>query len=324
MPVIQSAYLPPFPFRNGHLSTLYSGLMRRVENPGQERERIELEDGDFMDLDWSYASKQEGKKHLVIVLHGLEGNAQRPYVLGAVKAFLDAGYDACALNFRGCSGQTNRLYRSYHSGASDDLERVINHILATRGYSHIVINGFSLGGNVTLKYLGTHNDIPKEIKAAIAVSVPCSLYHSMVALHKPENFLYALKFKKNLIGKLRQKQPHFPELIQDDDFKRIRLLRDFDDVYTSIAHGYRDGLDYYEKASSLPHLNRIHVPTFILNAANDSFLDEGCYPLTAAKENNALYLEVPKYGGHVGFYDRDNHYYNESRTIRFVREKASH
>lgn len=321
MPVISSAYQPPFPFRNGHIATVYSGLFRKVANPGQERERLELEDGDFMDLDWSYAYKDKPNTHLAIVLHGLEGNAQRPYVLGAVKAFLNTGYDACALNFRGCSGETNRLYRSYHSGASDDLERVIHHILANKHYTHIIINGFSLGGNVTLKYLGTHRHIPKEVKAAVAVSVPCSLYHSMLQLHKAENFLYALKFKNNLIEKLREKQPLFPELIAEDDFKRIRMLRDFDDVYTSKAHGYRDGMDYYQKASSFPHLNDISIPTFVLNARNDSFLGQGCYPYQAAENNKHLYLEAPRYGGHVGFYERGEYYYNEHRASKFIREK---
>lgn len=320
MPLVRSDYRPPFPFRNGHFSTIYSGLLRKVENPGQERERIELDDGDYIDLDWSYASHHGSTSRLVIILHGLEGNAQRPYMLGAAKAFLGNGYDACAVNFRGCSGQTNRLYRSYHSGASDDLERVITHILKNYRYDHIVINGFSLGANVTLKYLGTHTAIPNEIKAAVAVSVPCSLYHSMLALHRLENYLYALKFKKNLVDKLREKQPRFPDLIPDEDFEKIRILRDFDDVYTAKAHGYRNGLDYYEKASSLPHLKHIEIPTLILNAADDSFLGAPCYPYEDAQNNKSLFLEVPRYGGHVGFYEKGTQYYNERRAIAFIEE----
>lgn len=320
MPVVSSSYTPPLLFRSGHFSTIYSGLIREVSNPGQERERVELNDGDFIDLDWSISRPNNRK--VAIILHGLEGNAQRPYVLGAVKAFLDAGYDACAVNFRGCSGEPNRLYRSYHSGVTDDLERVISHLLESRNYEQIVINGFSLGGNVTLKYLGSHRHIPSQVKAGIAVSVPCSLYDSMLALHETENYLYARRFKKHLLGKLREKQELYPERISDGDFRKVKLLRDFDDVYTAKAHGFSDGLDYYDRASSLPHLDNIDVPVYILNAENDSFLAEGCYPVHTAKSNPHLYLEVPKYGGHVGFYDKDNKYYNEHRAVTFVKEKV--
>lgn len=320
MPVIPSSYTPPFLFRNGHFSTIYSGLIRQVRNPGQERERIELDDGDFMDLDWSFSGRSGHR--VAILIHGLEGDAQRPYILGAATAFLEAGWDVCAVNLRGCSGETNRLYRSYHSGATDDLHRVIQHILKQYHYSEVVINGFSLGGNITLKYLGTHPDLPREIKAGIAISVPCSLYHSMLALHQGENYLYALRFKKHLIGKLREKQPLYPELITDEEVNKIRILRDFDDVYTAKAHGFRDGLDYYQSASSLYSLQNIRVPTYILNAANDTFLGEGCYPESEAAGNKALFLEIPKYGGHVGFYDANNLFYNERRAIEFVKEKV--
>ncbi|MGS0525967.1 YheT family hydrolase [Zobellia nedashkovskayae] len=127
MPVLASDYNPTFIFKNGHLSTVYSGLFRRIEGLEQQRERLELEDGDFIDLDWSY-SKTKSEK-VVILLHGLEGNAQRPYITGSAKAFNVAGVDACAVNFRGCSGETNRLFRSYHSGATEDLDAVVQSIL---------------------------------------------------------------------------------------------------------------------------------------------------------------------------------------------------
>ena len=320
MPVISSNYKPSLLFRNGHIATIYSGLVREVENPGQQRERMELDDGDFIDLDWSLA--HPANDTVVIILHGLEGNAQRPYILGAARAFLEVNIDVCAVNFRGCSGEPNRLYRSYHSGVTDDLERIVHHILDTRKYHKIIIHGFSLGGNVTLKYLGSHEHIPSQVKAGIAVSAPCSLFHSMLALHETENFLYALRFKKHLLGKLRQKQPLYPELIKEEDFDKVKLLRDFDDVYTAKAHGFIDGLDYYERASSLPYLENIKVPTYILNAENDSFLTEGCYPYEAAGLNENLFLEIPEYGGHVGFIDKNNRYYNEQRAVKFVLEKV--
>ncbi|NND79839.1 MAG: alpha/beta hydrolase, partial [Maribacter sp.] len=127
MPLITSDYNPPFPFKNGHVATFFSGLVRKVDGVVQERERIRLTDGDFLDLDWSFSSKATNK--VMILLHGLEGHAQRPYITGSAKLGNFNGYDACAVNFRGCSGEMNNLYRSYHSGATEDLEAVVSHIL---------------------------------------------------------------------------------------------------------------------------------------------------------------------------------------------------
>lgn len=316
MPIINSNYNPPLLFKNGHLSTIYSGLIRKIDEIRQEREQIILADGDFLDLDWSYAENHTRK--LIIILHGLEGNAQRPYMTGTAKLFNKQGFDAVCMNFRSCSGQANNLYRSYHSGATKDLEIVIHHVLSTKKYDIIILNGFSLGGNVTLKYLGERSFIPKEVKAAIAISVPCFLYGSMIELHKFKNFLYANRFKKHLLKKLKYKQQNFPDKISDDIFKKINTLKDFDDYYTSKAHGFKDALDYYEKNSSLQFLHHIKTPTLIINAKNDSFLSPECYPINEAKKNTFLFLEMPNYGGHVGFYDKNNIYYNEKRALNFI------
>lgn len=169
MPLINSDYQPPFHFRNGHISTIYSGLFRRVNDLEQKRVRLELPDGDFLDMDWSYA--KENSEKVVILLHGLEGNGQRPYITGSAKIFNENGYDACALNFRGCSGETNRLFRSYHSGATDDLDYLMQHIISLNRYTEIYINGFSLGGNLALKYAGEGRKLMAHINAIIAVSV---------------------------------------------------------------------------------------------------------------------------------------------------------
>ena len=318
MPLVSSDYNPPLFFKNGHISTIYSGIVRTVNGISQARERLELLDGDFLDLDWSYAAKQNQK--VVVLLHGLEGNAQRPYIIGSAKLFIKNGYDSCAVNFRGCSGEVNRRYRSYHSGATEDLEAVIYYLLESKKYSEIYIKGFSLGGNLTLKYLGEGREVPKEVKGAIAVSVPCSLHSSLKQLLKPKNFLYAKRFKNHLLEKLRAKQQLFPEKISDEDIKNVRTLKDFDDIYTSRAHGFKDALDYYAQCSCLQFLNRIKVPSLIINAQNDSFLGIECYPRKEAAKNQNVYLEVPKYGGHVGFLNSENITYTEQRAIKFLKE----
>ncbi|MCX2718342.1 YheT family hydrolase [Lentiprolixibacter aurantiacus] len=318
MPVLPSPYNPPLLFRNGHAATIYAGLFRRVDGINQERERLELEDGDFMDLDWSYAEKPSQK--VAVLLHGLEGHGQRPYITGSAKIFNRAGIDACAVNFRGCSGETNRLYRSYHSGATEDLHAVILHILETGKYTDILIKGISLGGNMAMKYLGEGRTVPKEVKAAIGVSVPCDLHDSLIQLLKPKNWAYAHRFRNHLIAKLRAKQKLYPELITDEQIQNIRTLKDFDDLYTSKAHGFRDALDYYEKCSSGQFLNGIQVPALIINSLDDSFLGEACYPQQEAEKNPKLYLRMPRHGGHVGFIEQGNISYSEKVSLSFVSE----
>lgn len=315
MPVIQSTYNSKYLFKKGHFSTIYSGLVRHVDRVNYKRERLELADGDFVDLDWSYAAQPSSK--LIIILHGLGGDASRPYVKATAKQFNANGYDCCALNFRGCSGEDNRLWRTYHSGDTEDVATVISHCIS-KNYDAIYLKGFSLGGNVLLKYLGEGRELASSIKGAVAVSVPCDLHSSCEQLHKLENRLYHDRFKRHLLERLRQKQAIHLNNITDAEITSIKTLKDFDDVYTSKAHGFIDALDYYEKSSSRQFLPNIHVPTLLINALNDSFLGTACFPVKEAKESSNLYLEMPKQGGHVGFYKRDNVYYNEQRALEFI------
>jgi len=318
MPIIKSEYNPPFLFKNGHFSTIYAGILRKIDDFSQKRERIELVDGDFLDLDWSFFGKIT--KKIVILIHGLEGSAQRAYIAGSAKYFNAHGYDVCAINLRTCSGEMNRLYRSYHSGATEDLDAVIQYILENKTYSEIYIKGFSLGGNLTLKYLGEDRILPKQIKAAMAISVPCDLYSSCKELLKPKNIPYAIRFKKNLVGKLKEKQKKYPEKIVDSDIKGLVTLKDFDDIYTSRAHGFKDALDYYEQCSCLQFLPNIKIPALLLNAQNDSFLGPECFPIKEAEQNDKLYFEISKYGGHVGYHGAKNITYSEKRVIKFLNE----
>ncbi|SDQ10655.1 YheT family hydrolase [Flagellimonas zhangzhouensis] len=315
MPQVASKYNPPIFFKNGHFSTIYSGIIRSVNGVVQKRERITLSDSDFLDLDWSYASEPSDK--LVILIHGLEGDAQRPYITGSAKILNQNGYDCCAINLRGCSGEPNKLYRSYHSGATEDLTEVVRHILNTRNYPTIYLKGFSLGGNLLLKYLGENSNASENIKGAVAVSVPCSLHSSCKELHSTKNILYAQRFKRNLLDKLRIKRDMFPDQITEQEIRKIKTLKDFDDTYTSKAHQFKDALDYYEQCSSLQFLPNIKVPSLIINAKNDSFLGPECYPFKEVEKNPNLYLETPTYGGHVGFWGKDNITYTEKKAVTF-------
>ncbi|TSE06351.1 YheT family hydrolase [Aquimarina algiphila] len=322
MPVIDSQYNPPFLFRNGHISTIYPNLLRKVKDISQKRERIELDDGDFIDLDWSHGSAKHSKK-LAVIIHGLEGNGQRQYMLGLARHLNHNGWDSAAVNLRNCSGEVNRLYKSYNAGASEDLDHIINHILSIYDYSSITICGFSLGGNLLLKYLGEGRVLPSEVKNAVAVSVPCDLYDSLSEINKPKNYIYQQRFIKNLKAKLYDRQIQFSEVLDKSDIKACTSLIDIDNLYTSKAHGYEDAMDYYSKCSSKQFLKAIQIPTLILNAKNDSFLGNQCYPIDEAEKNPSIFLEMPDYGGHVGFYLPDKTYYNERRTLEFFEKHIS-
>ncbi|WP_103864918.1 YheT family hydrolase [Aquimarina sp. I32.4] len=318
MPIIESKYSPPFLFRNGYISTIYPNMIRTVKNVFQKREQISLDDGDFIDLDWS-SSTTPNSKNVAVIIHGLEGNGQRQYVLGLTKHLNNNGWDSVAMNLRNCSGEVNRLYRSYHAGVSEDLDYTIQHILKTYSYSNISLCGFSLGGNIMLKYLGENHESVKEIKNAVAVSVPCDLYNSLLEINKPSNYIYQRRFINLLKAKLYQRQILFPKKLSISDINNCKSLIDIDNLYTSKAHGYQNAMDYYSKCSSKQFIKHIQTPTLILNTKNDSFLGDRCYPIEESNSNKKVFLEIPDYGGHVGFYLPNNIYYNELRTLEFFK-----
>lgn len=315
MPIVESTYDPPVIFRNYHISTVYSATVRKAP-VAQKRERMDLQDGDFIDLDWSFSEKSADK--VLIVIHGLEGSAKRPYVTGLAHYFIKYGWDVAAMNLRGCSGELNRRFKSYHAGATSDLQEVVEYILQKSIYHHIAFNGFSLGGNLMLKYLGEKREIPKQIIGAVMVSVPCDLHGSLKQLQKKENFLYSKRFLRKLRSHLLLRAEQFPEQLTKEEIVACNSLLDIDDLYTSRAHDFENALDYYQKNSSLKFLENIRIPTLLINAKNDGFLSEASYPVEIAKNSEYLYLEVPDYGGHVGFLQNKPITYTEERALQFL------
>ena len=321
MPILPSTYEPPLIFRNYHLSTIYASMLRKVPEIPQTRERLELEDGDFIDIDWSYAANHASDK-LVVILHGLEGNSQRPYIKGMARKFLGEGWDAAAVNLRGCSGEMNRLFRSYNAGASEDLKAVLDHINKIKKYRTITLTGFSLGGNLMLKYLGEGNKIPQEVRAAVAISTPCDLYRSLKRLEEPQNFLYSRRFVKKLKNQLHLRGSKFPENISAIEISKCKSLYAIDELYTGKAHGFKNARDYYEKSSALNFIPHIKIPTLLINARNDAFLSANSSPEEMAMNNSCFFLETPKYGGHVGFIQKGNSTYAEKRALEFLKDNS--
>lgn len=313
MPLIPSKHKAPFYLFNGHLQTIVPGLFRQVAGVIYERERLVTPDEDFIDLDWS----RVGSDTLVILSHGLEGDTGRPYITGMVKVFNAEGIDAMAWNYRSCSGEPNKLLRSYHLGASDDLELVVQHALSTYTYKTIHLIGFSAGGNITLKYLGENpSQVPEQVTRAAVFSTPVDLKGSAQKISR----VYTQRFLKSLGQKLEQKQQMYPDEVDLKDYNLFWSFPEFDDRYTAPLHGFKDAEDYYARVSSKQFLGNIRIPTLLVNAKNDPFLSEECYPIAEAKQNPNLYLEMPEEGGHVGFTEdfRNNRYYSEERALRFL------
>ncbi len=317
MPVISGNYIPPRVFRSADIATIFAAILRRVDLKSSQRERITLKDGDFIDLDWTRSMNRDTNQ-AVILLHGLAGNSQRPYMKGMARAFSSNNWDVISMNFRGCSHEMNRYFKSYHAGATDDVAEVIDHVINLDHYDKIGIVGFSLGGNMALKYLGEDRSIPGNIIGGVGISVPCDLEGSLGAINRTRNFVYSKRFEINLKKNLYDRAGKFPELIDKRQIANCSSLRDIDDLYTSKAHGFKDASDYYKKNSCLQFLDDLKRPALLLSAQNDSFLSDDCYPENIAKNSDRLHLEIPSFGGHVGFVSNTNLFYHEKRAVDFL------
>lgn len=323
MPVIENSdYRRPELLFNRHLETIVPGLFRDVPHVVYSRERIDTRDGDFLDLDWIV----NGHKDLIIISHGLEGDSQRPYVKGMAKAFSEKRWDVLAWNYRGCSGEMNNLPIFYHSGATYDLETVVNHAVETQRYERIVLIGYSLGGNMTLKYLG-ENSTKKfgAIKGAVAFSVPLDLLGCSRQIDKPYNILYSRRFLRSLKKKAREKEEKIAEYADLNQLSKVGSIYELDDWFTAPLHGFKDAEDYYEQCSSRAFVGNISVKTLVVNALNDPFLSDSCLDDNLFVNLKDVYFETPKHGGHCGFslYNSDGLYWSEQRALQFVEEQVS-
>ena len=233
------------------------------------------------------------------------------------------GWDVVCVNYRSCSGRINKQKRMYHSGATYDLDTVIQHYIDK--YEQLALVGFSLGGNLVLKYSGERaRQLDDRIRQIVAVSVPVDLLAGSLNISKKSNFLYQNNFLKSLTRKIREKHKQFPDDIDLQLLKEIKTLYDFDDFYTGPLHSYKDARDYYAQCSSLQFLRDIDRNTLIINALDDPFLPEACYPYTEAKANPRLQMMTPRYGGHVGFVVRGERYYwIEKRIAAFLNRPTS-
>ncbi len=320
MPVIDSKYKAPFYLFNRHLQTIIPGVFRKVDGVDYQRERLELPDDDFVDLDWL---KNDFKK-VAILTHGLEGDSSRHYVRGTAKLLHANGWDICAWNCRSCSGEMNRQQRMYHHADIADISEVINHC-RSMGYTEISLLGFSMGGSITLNYVGNiGDDLPKEVVNAIAISAPCDLVSSVGLLNLRSNFLYKYKFLKRLSAKMIEKSKRFPAVIDINNLKKVKQWEDFDVYFSAPLNHFKSPQELYEKASAIRTMHKITVPTYILTSVNDPLLSEACFPREIAEKNQHILLEISKTGGHLGYTIHGETYtYSELRSLAFLQNQIN-
>lgn len=318
--VAESGFAAAWWLKNPHLQTLWPVMFRWRPRPRRARQRVELPDGDFVDIDWAGGGDRQA-----LILHGLEGNSDSPYARGLLSTLSMRGFRAGVLHFRGCSGSSNRLARSYHSGDTADLDYVVARLGEENGAKPLYLIGFSLGGNVLLKWLA-ETGAKAPVRAAVAVSVPFSLARVASKLERGASRLYQWRLVSAMKRKMRQKIRTRKMPANIGNFADARTFHQFDNQVTAPLHGFVDADDYYQRASCGPLLHGLRVPTLIIHALDDPFMTPSVVP-RAEQLSPHVRLELSAQGGHVGFIAGElpgrPHYWLEERIPRFLDEMSS-
>ena len=296
-------FVPPRWFAGPHVQTLAGKFWRAAPTEMLSTERIETPDGDFLDMAWM--PETDPAAPLVLLLHGLEGHTRRGYMVQTCLALADRGLRAVGLNFRGCSGEVNRAPRFYHSGETEDVGFAFGVLRERFPTRPLMAIGFSLGGNVLLKYLGEQGvENAAGLSAAVAVSVPYDLAAGADALERRGLVrVYAGYFLRSLLAKVRAKREVLANVLDLDAVWASATLRDFDNALTAKLHGFAGAEDYYRKSSSNRFLQSIRVPTLLLHSLDDPFLPAAALPLSTIEANPSLTMILTEAGGHVGFFE---------------------
>lgn len=310
-----------------HFQTVWRKLFGKVAVLPLNRERWETPDNDFLDLDFLDPPSPEVngiQRPIVLLLHGLEGSSRTKYILGMLGRIRQCGWRGVALNFRSCSGEINRQRRFYHSGETTDLDWVVRKLIHRHPGSPLGVVGFSLGGNVLLKWLGEKGEnVPAPIQSSVAVSVPFDLAVAARRIDQGFNRVYGFAFLRTLKQKALVKSKRYPGLIDPERVPRITSFAEFDDCVTAPFHGFKDGLDYWRSSSSNNFLDGIRRPTMLISAGDDPFLPEPHIPKKTIGQSKWLTGEFPRTGGHVGFVEGNwpwaAAYWFETRAMNFLK-----
>ena len=316
--IVPADFTPAWWLPGPHPQTVWPALLRPRRPVPLTRERLELPDGDFIDIDWT-----GGDGPIVVILHGLQGSSRSPHVQGLLGALTRSGWRCAVMHFRGCGGEANRLPRTYHSGETGDVGYFLRCLRAREPHTLLAAVGYSLGGNVLLKWLAERGD-GAELAAAVAVSVPFLLARAAERLDYGISRMYRRHFIADLHRTVMEKFRRRPGPLDLDAVRRARTFRGFDGRVTAPLHGFRDAAHYYDEASCRRYLRGVARPTLILHALDDPFMTRDVVP-RRAELSPSIRLELSASGGHVGFVEGSTpwtaRYWLEDRIQRFLAEQ---
>jgi uncharacterized protein len=316
-------------FRNTHLMTIAAAFWRRhfPQLPAGEARLFAVEPGTRVrgECHW----QAEARRHpTIVVLHGLEGSSESDYVMGTAEKAWVAGFNVVRLNQRNCGGTENLTETLYHSGLSGDIRAVIRELIDRDRLPEIFAAGFSMGGNLVLKMAGEFGEeTPAEVRGFVAVAPSFQLSDCADALAEPRNFIYERYFVRRLKDRMRRKAGLFPERYASDGWRgrRIRTVREFDEVITAPFCGFRDADDYYTRSSARQLIGRIRKPTLILTAQDDPFVPFATFDHAEMRENPCITLLAPRHGGHCAFISQEGgaeRFWGEARLVEFCAEQS--
>ena len=316
--IVPAEFTPSWWLPGPHLQTLWPALLRPTRAVSLTRERLELPDGDFIDIDWAGDAGP-----IVVVLHGLQGSSRSPHVQGLLRSFVRRGWRGAVMHFRGCGGQANRLSRTYHSGETGDVGHFLRRLRERHPSTPVAAVGYSLGGNVLLKWLAERG-AGAELAAAVAVSIPFVLARAADRLDRGVSRMYRRHFIADLHRTVMAKFRHRPGPLDLDAVRRTRTFRGFDDRVTAPLHGFRDAAHYYDVASCRQYLRGVARPTLVIHALDDPFMTRDAVP-RREELSPSIRLELSAAGGHVGFVGGSApwsaRYWLEERISRFLGER---
>ena len=322
---MSNSFVPAMGLSNGHIQTIWPFIFRKAPRLNRTRERFATPDNDFSDVDW-YGN---GEKGIVILMHGLTGCSSSHYILGLQQALERQNFTTAALNFRACSGEPNLKAGSYHAGFTNDIHQLYQTIRKQNPNTPIYTVGFSLGGNIMLKWLGEYAD-ELDISGAVAVSVPFKLANCAdkvdTGLSKIYRYHLIGEMKKKLAGKLK----FFEENNLHSESQKLKALGDigwiksfweFDHHVVAALHGFDGVNDYYQKNSSIGFLKDIQTNTLLIHAKDDPFMSPSVLP-NEHELSKSTRLITTQNGGHVGFINRNTEgevdYWLERKVVSFL------
>ena len=319
-------FIPPAAIRSPHAQTIVAALIprrTRLLDMNTESRCFDVAPGTRVLGHCSWQDRRQNAPTMVVV-HGMEGSSISPYMLSTAEKAVAAGFNCIRLNTRNCGGTEGWTATLYHAGFTEDLHRLVDELVARDRLTEIYVAGFSLGGNIVLKLAGElGGNAPPELRGIVAISPSVDLESCIENMERPSNLFYHLRFIRSLKTRMRKKAQLFPDRFDASLLRGLWSIRQFDDRFTAPHCGFKDSSDYYRRASALPYLPGIQVPTLIIHAKDDPLIPYAPFERTEFVSNPNLYLLAPENGGHVGFVSvpdsTGDRFWAETKAIDFFK-----